>query len=96
MKPIKKVEVIVESVAVPQVLALLDRQGFSSYTLIPGVYGKGDSGESLGGISGEFNNSYLVIVCDEARVSDLVELVRPVLKRFGGVTLVTDALWVKH
>lgn len=96
MKAVKKVEVVVESVAVPQVLALLDRHGFSSYTMIPGVYGKGDRGESLGGVSGEFHNSYMVIVCDAEQVSDLVELIRPVLKRFGGVSLVSDALWVKH
>ncbi|MBI3343982.1 MAG: transcriptional regulator [Gammaproteobacteria bacterium] len=96
MKAVKKVEVVVESVAVPQVLALLERHGFPSYTMIPGAYGKGDRGESLGGVSGEFNNSYLVIVCDAERVNDLVELIRPVLKRFGGVSLVSDALWVKH
>lgn len=96
MKPVKKVEVVVETVAVPQVLALLDRHGFSSYTMMPGAYGKGDRGESLGGVSGEFNNTYMVIVCDLERVNDLVELIRPVLKRFGGVTLVSDAMWVKH
>ena len=53
-------------------------------------------GESLGGVSGEFNNSYLMIACDAEQVSTLVELIRPVLKRFGGVALVSDALWVKH
>lgn len=96
MKPVKKVEVIVESVAAHQVLDLLEKHGFPSYTMIPGAYGKGDRGESLGGVSGEFSNSYLMIACDAEQVSALVELIRPVLKRFGGVALVSDALWVKH
>lgn len=96
MKPVMKVEIIIESVAARQVLDVLERHGFSSYTMIPGAYGRGDRGESLGGVSGEFNNSYIIIACEPDKVTDLVELMRPVLKRFGGVTLVSGAHWVKH
>lgn len=96
MKPVKKVEIIVESVAAPHVLEMLERHGYASYTMIREAYGKGDRGASLGGVSGEFNNSYIIIACEPDQASALVELVRPVLKRFGGVTLVSDALWVKH
>lgn len=96
MKPVKKVEIVIESVASRQVLDILQRHGFSSYTMIREVYGKGDRGESLGGVSGEFNNDYVIIACEPDQVGALVELMRPVLKRFGGVTLVSDAMWVKH
>lgn len=96
MKSVKKVEVIIESVAAQQVLDLLEKHGFPNYTMLPSAYGKGDRGERLGGVIGDFNNSYLIIICDAEQVSVLVEMIRPVLKRFGGVTLVSDALWVKH
>ena len=58
--------------------------------------GKGDRGVSLGGVSGELNNSYILIACEPDRIGELVEWIRPVLKRFGGMMLVSDALWVKH
>lgn len=46
--------------------------------------------------SGAFDNSYIVIACDENESVQIVETVRPILKRLGGICLVSDAMWVKH
>jgi hypothetical protein len=37
-----------------------------------------------------------LIACSEDEANRIVEIVRPILKRFGGVCLVSDAMWVKH
>lgn len=96
MKPVKRVEIVIESVAAPQLLDILERHGFTQYTMMREASGKGDRGVSLGGVSGELNNSYILIACEPDRAGELVERTQPVLKRFGGIILVSDALWVKH
>ncbi len=96
MKPVKRVEIVMESVAAPQLLDILESHGFTQYTMMHEASGKGDRGVSLGGVSGELNNSYILIACEPDRISELVEWMRPILKRFGGMILVSDALWVKH
>lgn len=97
MEPVKRVEIIIDHVAQRHLSEVLEQNGFNSYTLLPDTSGKGDRGSRVGdGFSGEFNNSYFLVACPEATVQKLVDLVRPMLKQFGGVCLVTDALWVKH
>ena len=96
MKPVKRVEIVIESVAAPQLLDILESHGFTQYTMMREASGKGDRGVSLGGVGGELNNSYILIACEPERAGELVEWMRPVLKRFGGMMLVSDALWVKH
>jgi hypothetical protein len=34
--------------------------------------------------------------CSEAEATRIIEAMRPMLKRFGGVCLVSDAQWVIH
>lgn len=64
---------------------------------MPHTTGRGDRGTRPGdGLSGEFNNAYTLVACLEAEAPKLVELVRPMLIQFGGICLVSDAMWVKH
>jgi hypothetical protein len=37
-----------------------------------------------------------VIACAENQLSAVIEILRPILKRYGGMCLVSDANWVKH
>jgi hypothetical protein len=37
-----------------------------------------------------------LIACSEDQAQRIVEIVRPVLKRYGGICLVSDAMWVEH
>lgn len=97
MEAVKRVEIIIDHVALRPLMELLEQNGFNSYTLLPDTAGKGDRGLRHGdGLSGEFNNSYMLVACSQDDVQRLVELVRPLLKQFGGICLVTDAMWVKH
>ncbi|MEO6699256.1 MAG: hypothetical protein ABIM24_07780 [Paraperlucidibaca sp.] len=98
MQAIKKVEIIIEYLELPRLLALLKKASITvGYTVIKEAVGSGGRGERAGnGFSGELTNSYLLIACSEDEANRIVEIVQPILKRFGGVCLVSDAMWVKH
>ncbi len=100
MQAIKKVEIIIDYLELPRLLALIKKEGIAAggYTVIKEVVGSGGRGERMGdGFSGELTNSYLLIVCpEEDEAQRLVEIVLPTLKRLGGVCLVSDAMWVHH
>ena len=98
MQAIKKVEIIINCLELPRLLALIKKEGIAvGYTVIKEAVGSGGRGNRTGdGLSGELTNSYLLIACSEDEAQRIVEIVRPILKRFGGVCLVSDAMWVKH
>ena len=97
MMPIKKIEIIIDALELPEILKLLDAAGVSGYTIIRDATGKGERGERGGDeLSGAFINSYVMTACPPEQVSSVVEGLRPILKRFGGVCLVSDAQWLIH
>jgi nitrogen regulatory protein PII len=97
MKPVKRVEIVVDSVELPRVLRLVESCGVSGYTVIGGVTGKGERGERAGDdLTDVFRNSYVLTACPEEQLAALVAAVRPVLERYGGVCLVSDAQWIIH
>jgi nitrogen regulatory protein PII len=98
MIAIKKVEIIIEQLKLWELLEVLKKEALAvSYTVIKDASGAGERGQMPGdGLSGEFSNSYILIACSEGEAQRIVEIVRPILKRFGGVCLVSDAMWVKH
>jgi len=97
MRPVKRVEIVVDSVELPRVLRLMEARGLSGYSVIGGVTGKGERGVRSGDdLTDVFRNSYVLAACTEEELPALVEAVRPVLKRYGGICLVSDAQWILH
>jgi len=97
MEAVKRIEIVVPEFLVDDVVATLTRQGVGSYTVVRGVAGRGERGEQ-DGRSGEatFSNAMIVVACLPARATTLLEDLRPLLKRYGGVCLVSDALSLRH
>ncbi len=97
MTPVKRIEIIIDAPEVPALLAKLRESGVSGYSVFSSVTGAGERGERRndepGGGSG--NACVLTAVAPE-KVSGLIEAVRPILKKRGGVCLVSDAEWVIH
>ncbi len=95
MKPVKRIEIVIEEVEQDDLVAQLDRIGVVGYTVVPGAGGRGERGvryESLQGLG----NVLMTIACDEVQANKVIEVIRPILKRYGGICLVSDALWVIH
>jgi nitrogen regulatory protein PII len=94
---VKKVEIIVSHAYLEKTLMILDEVQVSGYTVIEDTAGKGDRGVSCSGFGCAYSGSYVMTVCtDEEQLNHLIEKVNPILKKVGGVCLVTDAKWVRH
>ncbi len=97
MKTVKRIEIIIDSLDVKMVLEDLEAIGVSSYSVIRDVIGSGDRGARSGDLLNDaMNNSYILIACDEPEAEKVIEALRPKLKRYGGMCLVSDARWIRH
>ncbi|GET37204.1 P-II family nitrogen regulator [Microseira wollei] len=97
MERVKKVEIITNTLELGKVLDILEKVGVSGYTIVKDVTGKGDRGEVLDDLETEaLTNGYVLSVCTEEQEHQLVEAIRPILKKYGGVCLVSDAKWIEH
>ena len=97
MEPVKRIEVVAATTELDAVLRALDAAGVSGYTVIRDVGGRGGRGRrAADDLVGTHSNAYVITACDAERVPRVVEAIRPILERFGGVALVSDALWVRH
>ncbi len=97
MRDVKRIEIVIEATQESTIRQLIDDAGIDGFTLIHAGAGRGQRGERSGdGLSDTFQNVVFVIATPEEQVMDFVEAVRPVLKRTGGICLVSDARWLKH
>jgi nitrogen regulatory protein PII len=94
LQSVKKVEIIVSVLEVPQVLKILRKNQIINYTVIENVSGSGEHG-----LSGDdlLTNTYIMaIFTDVALVEQLAAALKPLLKKLGGIFVVTDAQWIAH
>ena len=97
MTPMKKVEIVTDLLELPAIGRALEELGVSGYTIVRDVTGYGGRGRRTGDeITGVFQNCYLMAVCTPELAERIVETIRPILKRYGGIALLSDCLWVKH
>lgn len=97
MELVKKIEIITNSLELPQVLKILEKAGVSGYTIIENVTGTGDRGRILNDLATQaLTNGYVMSICTEKQEHQLVKAIEPVLKKFGGVCIVSDAQWIAH
>ena len=95
MELVKKVEVITNSLELPQVMKILEKASVSGYTIIENVTGTGDRGRILNDLATQaLTNRYAMSICTEKQEHQLVAAIEPVLKKFGGVCIVSDAQWI--
>jgi nitrogen regulatory protein PII len=94
---VKKVEIVTISLEIAQVLRILDKLGISGYTVIKDVTGKGDRGRVIDDLETEaLTNGYVMSICTEGQEQQVVEAIQPILKKYGGVCIVSDAKWIVH
>ena len=98
MKPCKRLEIVVEQALAPRLTQALIDLGAPGFTYFDHAGGSGDRGRRRADEpTGTSTNCVFIIACDDdAIVTNIVEGVRPVLSRSGGICLVSDAMWVRH
>lgn len=97
MQPVHKVEIIISSLELNKVLKVLETVDISGYTVINPTSGKGDRGYVESDLGREFSNSYILTVCtNEKQLRLLTEKITPLLRKVGGICLVTEAAWLNH
>ena len=98
MKPCKRLEIVIEKPLAKRLGDLLTTLGAPGYTFIDHASGRGDRGVRRGDEpTGTATNCLFIVACETlAEAETIVEGVRPMLSRSGGICLVSDALWVSH
>jgi PII-like signaling protein len=97
MIPVKRLEIVVDAPHGDDVTDLLTRHGLTGWTVVRGAAGAGERGRQLGDeITGVSSNHLIVTTCPQESLDALIEDLRTLLVRFGGMCLVSDALWLRH
>ena len=95
MKPVLRLEIVIDGANADAVCDILDSHAVTGWTVLEVAKGRGERGmrraDSL-----RSGNQLILSTCKESDLDALVADLRPVLKRFGGVCLVSDARWVRH
>ena len=98
MKPCKRIEIVIEAPLARRLESLLEELGAPGFTLVPRASGRGDRGlRRADEPTGTSTNCLFIIACDQDEVVQrIVEGIRPLLSRSGGICLVSDAMWLRH
>jgi nitrogen regulatory protein PII len=96
MQALKKIEIILGAPELPRLARLLEKHGLA-YTVYHHVTGRGDRGvRGDDDLTGVFSNICLMTACPAEQLSTVVESVRPLLKKTGGLCLVSEVQSVIH
>ena len=97
MQNVKRIEIITNALEMREVCRELEAHGVTGYSVMHDVTGRGERGVQDGNeLSGSFKNSYLLTACPPEQVAEIIETIRPLIQKNGGVCLVSDAQWVIH
>lgn len=97
MISIKRIELVIEALEQRRVISALKGINIHNFTIYKHVGGCGERGVRDDVAFGEkFENVTFVIACPEDQLHQVIEALRPLLKSFGGMCLVSDAQWVVH
>lgn len=98
MKPCKRLEIVIEQPLMRRMAERLVELDAPGYTIIQQSSGRGDRGmRRADEPTGTSTNAIFIIACDDEQVvQGIIDGIRPILSRSGGICLVSDAMWVRH
>lgn len=97
MIAVKRLEIVIDAAHTPELLRVIKNAGAPGYTLLRDVQGSGDRGDRSGdGLSNVYRNCYLVTAVSEDIAQVIVDATRPLLERYGGICLISDAQLLRH
>jgi len=97
LRPMKRIDIVVDSLHLSQALDALRGAGASGYTVRPDAEGRGDRGDRLADeLSGVSTNSHVFLAVEPDQVETITAAIGPLLSTYGGICLVGDCLWLEH
>lgn len=97
MHSVKRLEIIASSLQLESLLKQLKTAEVPGYSVIRNVVGRGHDIEvstDSDFASTTLSNIYILSFCTEAQVDHVLFQIQPILKRYGGVCYVSDAVKV--
>jgi nitrogen regulatory protein PII len=92
----KRFEIVVDEEKLNELIALLGEAGVRGYSFIKNTGGLGARGERRpDGLFLQEENAMVILACQEEQAQKLIAALRPRLKEFGGMCLISDCLWVE-
>ncbi|MEO0483948.1 MAG: transcriptional regulator [Planctomycetota bacterium] len=96
MHAVKRIEIVIDKPHVPKVRKALEPFALPGLSVLEVVAGYGDRGERHGGgLSDALANQYLLTTCRPEQLTALAEALEPVLRRYGGLCLISDAMVIR-
>ena len=96
MHSVKRIEIIANSFELGKILDGLERGGVLGHAVIRNVAGKGlrrGSSEDLDMTM--LDNVYVIAFCAPEQIKPVVEVIRPILNKFGGACYISDAMEIR-
>ena len=95
MKAVHRIEIVVDAPHSDRALRILAENGLQGWSVIRSVRGSGQRGAQYGDdITGVSNNHYILTTCRPEKLDALAKALRPLLRRVGGICLISDAQWL--
>jgi nitrogen regulatory protein PII len=92
----KRFEIVIGIEQLEQLTELLDRCAVRGYTVLKNAGGLGSRGmRDPGDVLLEQENVMVVLACKEDQAQKIVNEIRPSLKEWGGMCLISDCLWLE-
>jgi len=96
MHPVTRMEIIASSAELVKILASLDQTGVPSYTVIRNVVGKSLQGNVTDDlVMSMLDNVYVIAFFPPDLTKPVVEGVRPILNKLGGVCYLSEATEIR-
>ncbi len=95
MHLVKRIEIIANSVELGKILDGLKKGGVSGHIVIRNVAGQGLRGGSEDLDMTMLDNVYVIAFCPPEKIKSAVEIIRPILNKFGGSCYISDATEIR-
>lgn len=92
----KRFEIVVGIEKLEELVEILDGSGVRGYSLIKNVGGLGSRGvRDPDDVLMEEENVMVVLACKDDQAQKVINELRPALKGFGGMCLISDCFWLE-
>lgn len=91
-----KIDIIIETVKLNDLIDILVEEGVPGYTVFGGIIGRGESGQFDRNFRNSSDtNSYLFVVCDEELSKRVLKSINVILEYYSGACFVSEVTHIE-